>query len=207
MESTRPILIVLALLAGRAAGVAQTPANTIPAVKPAALAPLTARERLRLYFTQTYGPVTFVRAAASGGISQWADIPNEWGQGADAYGQRVGNSLAKHALRGALEHGAAALLREDNRYRASGRTGFWPRTRYAVTQTFLARDAGGGRHFAYSRFGSALGAAFLSRLWQPPSTSSPGDAANNFGISIGVDAGFNVFREFWPDIKGRLRKK
>ena len=206
MESTRSIFFVVALLAP-AAGIAQTPAGATPAVKPAALAPLTARERVRLYLTQTYGPVTIVRAAASGGISQWADVPKEWGQGADAYGQRVGNAMAKRALRGALEHGAAALLREDNRYRASGRTGFWPRTRYAIAQIFLARNTAGGRHFAYSRFGGTLGASFLSRLWQPPSTSSPGDAANNFGINIGVDAGFNVFHEFWPDIKKRLRKK
>ncbi len=165
--------------------------------------PLTASERLRFYLESSFGPGAFLRAAAAGGIAQWSGTPKEWGGGAKAYGERVGNSFAKHVIRQTLQYGAASALREDNRYFRSTEAGFWKRTEHAVTSTFEARNDGGRDHFAYSRFGSALGASFISRLWQPRSTNSAGDAAVNFGITIATDIGWNVFREFRPN---RLRR-
>jgi hypothetical protein len=38
----------------------------------------------------------------------------------------------------------------------------------------------------------------ISRLWQPKSTRSVRSAMLSTGTSIGVSAGFNVAREFWP---------
>ena len=56
--------------------------------------------------------------------------------GAEAYGDRFGNSYARHLIRGTLEYGASAILREDNRYVPSLDTGFWKRTSpLSVTST------------------------------------------------------------------------
>jgi hypothetical protein len=63
---------------------------------------------------------------------------------------------------------------------------------------FVARNDAGGEHFAYSRFGGAAGSAFISRIWQPRSSNSSGDAATSFGIGIASDMGSNLFREFRP---------
>jgi hypothetical protein len=41
----------------------------------------------------------------------------------------------------------------------------------------------------------------------PRSASSPSDGIINGTLSIAGDAGANVFLEFWPDIKKRLRRK
>ena len=49
--------------------------------------------------------------------------PKEWKQ--EAHGDRFGNSYARHVIREALEYGASAMLREDNRYVPSLDTGFW----------------------------------------------------------------------------------
>ncbi len=76
------------------------------------------------------------------------------------------------------------MLHEDNRYVLPSETGFWN-----------------------SRFGSAAGAAFISRVWQPHSTDSAGDGADQFGIIIGADVGRNMFHEFWPDMKRHLHMK
>ena len=72
--------------------------------------------------------------------------------------------------------------------------------------TFVTRNDAGHEHFAYSRFGSALGAAFISRIWQPPSRRGAGDGVNSFGVTMANDIGWNVFREFWLDM-GRGFKK
>jgi len=166
-------------------------------------APLTASERWRLYFLSAYGPGAMLRAAAAGGISQWNDTPKEWKQGSEALGDRIGNSFAKHIIRKTLESGAAAALHEDNRYFRSTDTGFWKRTKHAVGSVFVARNEAGQEHFAYSRFGAAVASSFISRVWQPPSENTSGDAAVNFGITMAVDMGWNVFKEFGPKRLGR----
>ena len=167
-------------------------------------APLTASERWRSYFISAYGPGALLRAAAAGGISQLNDTPKEWKQGGEAFGERFGNSLAQHIIRRTLESGAAAALHEDNRYFRSTETGFFKRTKHAVGSVFVARNEAGRAHLAYSRIGAAAGASFISRAWQPPSTTSSGDAAVNFGITMAIDMGWNVFKEFRPARMGRL---
>ena len=171
--------------------------TTRPATTPE-YAPLTASERWRLYLLGAYGPQAILNAAAVGGIAQLEDHPKEWGGGALAFGERVGNSYAEHIVRQTLESGAAAILREDNRYVRSTETGFWKRTRHAVGEVFVARNDLGQQHFAYSRFAGAAGASFISRIWQPRSENSPGDATVNFGLTIAGYAGWNVFNEFRP---------
>ena len=168
--------------------------------------PLTASERWKLYFVSAYGPEAVFRSAAAAGIRQWEGSPKEWRGGAEAYGERFGSSYAGHIIRKTLEAGAAAALHEDNRYFHSTETGFWKRSKHAVAQFFIARNNAGQEHFAYSRFGSALSASFISRIWQPRSTNTSGDAAVNFSATVAIDAGWNVLREFWPDITRRVGK-
>jgi hypothetical protein len=160
--------------------------------------PLTASERWRRYFVGAYGPGAIAKAAAAGGIEQWRDTPKEWRGGAEAYGDRFGSSYAKHVIESTLENGAAALLHEDNRYFRSTETGFWKRSKHAIASAFVARNDAGEEHFAYSRFGGVTGAAFISRIWQPHSTNTSGDAAVSFGISMATKIGWNFFKEFRP---------
>ena len=47
----------------------------------------------------------------------------------------------------------------------------------------------------------------FSRVWQPHSTDSAGDGADQFGIIIGADVGRNMFDELWPDMKRHLLVK
>jgi hypothetical protein len=165
-------------------------------------APPTTSERLRLYIEEGFGVQAIIGAAAAGGIGQFEDTPGEWRQGAKAYGERFGSAYAQQIIRSTLEAGGAEMLHEDNRYFRSGEGGFWRRSKHAIGSVFVARNEIGQEHFAYSRFGGSLGEAFLSRLWQPRSTDGAGEAMVNFGVAIGVDMGWNLFREFRPVGKG-----
>ena len=189
---------------GRTGGAARTGVvGSAAATNAATYAPLTASERWRMYFIGALGPEAILRASVGSGISQLNDTPKEWRQGSEAYGERFGSNLAEHVIRKTMESGAAALLHEDNRYFPSADTGFGKRLKHAVGSVFVARNEAGQEHFAYSRFGSAVGASFISRIWQPPSENKAGDAAVNFGIDMAVDIGWNVFREFRPKRLGR----
>jgi hypothetical protein len=135
---------------------------------------MTRSERFRNYLVTIAGPQPFITAAATAGISQAEHTPREWRGGAEGYGKRVGDAYAQHFIRGTLEYGISAGLHEDNRYFKSGQTGFFRRTKYAVVSTFLARRDNGNEYFSFSRMGGAAGAAFISREWQPRSTTTAG---------------------------------
>ena len=151
-----------------------------------------------LLLKDTFSPMSFVNSAASAGLGQWRDRPKEWKQGAEGYGLRYASSFAEHIANQTLLFGASSLFREDNRYVRSGEPGTGARVKYGVASTFMARHADGTRHISWSRIIAFAGAAAVSRLWQPHDNRSVRSGMFNFGTSVGITAGFNVAREFWP---------
>jgi hypothetical protein len=170
-----------------------------------AYVPLTEHERLRLYLKKLVSPEAVFRSAAGAGIDQGMDTPKEWGEGSVGYARRFASAYAEHVVRETLMFGSSTALHEDNHYVRSGETGFGKRLKYALESSVLARHDDGTRHLSFSKVGSTLGASFIWRIWQPPSTNSVGDAMENFGIAMGVSAGFDVAREFLPDLLHRKR--
>jgi hypothetical protein len=165
--------------------------------------PETRAERLKSYVNSTFGPLAAGQSVARGSLNQARGIPHGW-HGAGGFGSRVGLDFARHAIRQTIEHGAAAVLHEDNRYHTLRRGSVLARTRHAIVSTFVARRDSGGRRIAISRLGSAGGAAVLSHAWMP---ALVGSAASSFGLTLAGDMGVNVFREFWPDIRKIFRRK
>ena len=162
--------------------------------------PLSQKERGKLYLDSMVNPLGYIKVAASAGIDQWEDKPEEWGQGASGYGKRFGDIFGQYAIQRTVRYGAASVLHEDNRYFNSGKKGFWPRTGYALASGVLARHDDGRRRVSISQIGGVAAGAFLSRLWQPPSRSSAGDGAESFGVTMATNIGFGVAKEFLPDV-------
>jgi len=179
----------------------QKPANAaaaaaVPRQQP--FIPMTQAQRLRYYFNSTFSLSTLAVAAAGAGTLQLWNIPKEWGQGAEGYGRRMGDLYGQHIIVQTLMYGSSSLLHEDNHYFRSGKSGLWPRLRYAAMSALITRRDDGSTRFAYTRIGSFAAGAFISRAWQPRSITSAGDGAVNFGSFVAVQVGFNVAREFFP---------
>jgi hypothetical protein len=169
--------------------------------------PMTQRERTHLYFKTMLNPLGYVKAGFSAGINQWDDKPEEWQQGAAGYGNRFADIVGQYSIKRTVEFGLSSALHEDNRYFNSGKTKFWPRVGYAMASSVLARHDDGSRNVSVSELGGVAAGAFLSRLWQPPSQRSAEAAAVSFGITLGSNTGFSVFKEFMPDIGRAIAKK
>jgi len=159
---------------------------------------------VKFYAKGLLSPFQFLAAAA---ITQWEDVPKAWGEGAEGYGQRFGNYLAKQTTQRTLRLAFEELLHEDNRYFTSGEHGFGRRILYAVERSVLARKDDGTSRISLSQIGSTAGASFASRLWQPSTNSSAGDGAVSFGIGMGTNAGLNILREFMPDVTKHLFRR
>jgi hypothetical protein len=206
-------LLTSCLLAGGLACFGQTPdadpqpANAVPAPKlnaaPLVYIPMTQSDRARHYVKSMFSLESFARSAVGAGIRQWTDTPVEWGQGADGYAKRFAHSFGENMVRQTITYGLSSALDEDNRYFRSERTGFGPRTMYAVESTFLARRSDGTRKVSYSRIIGLVATAFISRTWQPPSLRGPSHAMGSLGTAAGTEIGFNVVREFLPSLLHR----
>ena len=175
-------------------------------VAPSEPSQLTEAKRFHLYLLSTGGPIPILGEAIGAGVSQWENSPEEWGQGWNAYGERLGSNLAYNGIRQTITYGTSVVLHEDNRYFASHKNGFWARTGYAALSTVVAEHPDGSRVFSVSAVTGIIGASAISSIWGPPSWKGVGNIADNAGISFLTTAGFNIVREFLPDVLHRHRK-
>jgi len=181
--------------------------NMAGTMKASEFRPLTLKQRAQNYAETMVNPFGFIKAGLSAGIDQWNDKPVEWEQGASGYGKRLANLLGQYSIQRTVTFGLGSVLHEDNRYFNSGKTGFWPRTRYAVASGILARHDDGSRHVSISQLGGVAAGAFLSRTWQPQSENSAGAGAVSFGITMAGNMGFGIVKEFLPDIERAVKNK
>jgi hypothetical protein len=169
--------------------------------------PLSQSERNHLYLRSIVNPLSFVRVAASAGIDQAKDKPDEWEQGGSGYGKRYANIFSQYSIQRTVTYGLGSVLHEDNRYFNSGRQGFWSRTGYALSSGILARRDDGKRRFSISQSGGVAAGAFLARTWLPPSQDSASDAAISFCITTATNIGISTVKEFLPDVMRSIFKR
>jgi hypothetical protein len=81
-SEVRAVLILTVLVTIPVAASAQT------------IEPLSLTAKLNFHAESTYAPLSLVGIAAYAAVLQEADAPEEWKQGAAAYGQRFGSTLA-----------------------------------------------------------------------------------------------------------------
>ena len=167
---------------------------------------MTPSERIGHAIRDLTSPKEFIYDAMRAGLDQAVNGHEEWGQGVKGFARRYGSGYAQYFISETLTEGSAYFLHEDNRYFRSGKQGFGPKFRYAITSTLLTRHDDGSRSISISTIGGVAGAAFISRIWQPRSTSSAGDAAVSFGLTIMFRSGLNLLREFSPGLAGKVLK-
>jgi hypothetical protein len=163
--------------------------------------PLSVEGKLRFHAEQTASPGFVAEMAAYAGVLHWMDTPREWGQGAEPYGKRVASAAGATAIRNLFAFALDSALQEDPRYRRSGRGLFFVRIGHAARETFVTRTGGGRARFATWRFGSALGAAYLSNVWYPDRLNTFSSGMEQGAATIGLDLLGNMASEFWPDVK------
>ena len=165
---------------------------------------MTKSERLTTAEAAVVGPSPFVYTALRAGINQAWNRPKEWKQDAAGFGWRYGSIYAEYLISQTFEQGVSYMRHEDNRYFVSGDRNVLRRFGWALTGAVLARHDDGRLRPSISAIGGAAAAAFVSRAWQPRSTTSAGDGAVSFGLTLAGRAGLNVMREFSPRFAARI---
>jgi hypothetical protein len=91
-------------------------------------------------------------------------------------------------------------LKQNMRYHPSSGVGFMGRATYAASRIFITSDNSGEGRLNTSYFLGALTSVAVSTAYRPYWARSSSATFNNFGSTIGSDAGRNLFHEFGPGI-------
>ena len=154
------------------------------------------------YVKHTFGKRAIIHTGTSAGIQQLRNSPHEWGHGVKGFGKRVGSGFGQHIVKNSIQYPVAAIRHEELGYRPSGKQGFGPRLGYALSSTVIThKTTTGKKTVAAGRISGAMGSGIISRAWQPARLHTFSSGAASGGIMLGADAGNNVVREFWPEIR------
>jgi len=158
--------------------------------------------RLRPYIKREVGPKHIAMAGAGAAVNQATDTPSEWGRGAAGFGRRIAAAFGKHIVHKGIQYPVSKLLHEEFGYRRSNKQGFVPRVGAALRATVITRKTTTEKPtLAVGEISGAFGSGLISRLWQPASVRTVGIGFASGAITLGVDAGANVVKEFWPEIR------
>jgi hypothetical protein len=166
--------------------------------------PLTTREKWNLVKKDALDPMSAVTAAVVGGISMARDLHPEFGWGPPGAAKYWSTALAGQEVSKVMVGGVfPTLLHQDPRFFMRGTGSFSSRVGYALTRSLVTRGDNGHAQFNTSEMAGVAVAASAGNIWFSGSRG-PGPTASRFGIQIGMNAGFNVLKEFWPDIQRKL---
>ena len=186
--------------------------------------PLTTKQKFAVVTRGSFDYIQIPWYGFLAGISQAQDSEPGYGQGWAGYGKRFASSFAdgtiENYMTGAI---LPSLLRQDPRYFQSGHGSFTHRTLYAMSRNLITRVDSGKNQFNYSEVvGGALAAAISTYSYHPKSkvvtTTTPGvvryipsdrtlaNTAKVWGTQYGYDTMTLVIKEFWPDIRRKIRK-
>lgn len=167
----------------------------------------TRRDRILFYEETTIAPPAFVGPVLGAAVTQWVtDSPPEWGQGFAGYGRRVLGGFSRQALANTVGLGVMLVDSEDPRHYPTGRHGVWKRGLYAAREAVISRNARTGRLMpAYSRIAGDYAAGFVSNAWYPARSSNLSSAMYRGSTALASDILWQEFKEFWPDVRRRLR--
>jgi hypothetical protein len=171
--------------------------------------PLTARQKFKVVARSSFDYVQYPWYGFLAGISQAENSEPGYGQGAAGYGKRFGAATADGTIENFLTSAVfPSLLRQDPRFFQSGHGGFWHRTGYAMSRVIITRGDSGHSQANFSEIiGSALAAGISTYSYHPRADRNVRNSVSVWGSQVGYDTVTYVVKEFWPDIRRKIRKK
>jgi hypothetical protein len=159
--------------------------------------PLTARMKFHMAYKDLTHPVFFARTAAWAGVQQARNNPDEWRQGAEGYGKRLGAGFVD-GVTGSLISNAIlpSLLHQDPRYFYQGSGTKKSRALHAMLAPFVCKGDNGAWQPNYSQWGGSLIGYSISTAYYPDSGRTVGHVFQTFGIDMGLHVVGSLAQEF-----------
>ena len=178
-----------------------------PTYKPGAkLCTLKLKDKFVLFVQDSVDPVTFLATGFSAGLDQAENADPSYGQGAEGYGKRFGAEFAGQASSKFFNEFAYPwIFSEDPRYYRLAHGPAGRRMLHAMEHAVVAHRDNGKRMFNFSEWLGTTSTVILSNTYHPDNERGIAPAAQAVTYSILQDMGFDVLREFWPEISRALK--
>lgn len=173
--------------------------NAVPAV---AVAPGNdyvrpkAKARFYHYVKNMFGPSALGGSLLAAGYSTGTNSPKEWGGQWTGFGRRAAWIFGKNVIMQTAAYGLDEGLRLDSQFYRSQKKDFRSRFSNAMVSTVTARNAEGKRVIGLPRLIGTYGASILAVEASYPDRYDYKDGLRIGTISLGVNAAFNLFKEF-----------
>lgn len=172
----------------------------------AALCTLVTKDKFRLFVRNTLDPASFLSVGFDAGLNQAQNNDPSYGQGAAGYGKRFGANyadLASHSFFGDFLY--PTIFREDPRYYRLARGRSAKRLFHALGHVFVANRENGTHMVNASQWLGAVTVVMFSNTYHPDNRRGIDPAAQRIAYGTVQSMGFDVLREFWPQLARKLK--
>jgi hypothetical protein len=154
------------------------------------------KTRFKRYINGVVGPSALARQVAGAGLATWRNSPEEWGGQWEGFGKRVASNFGKNLIKQTTIYGLDEALKLDSHYYRSEKKDAGSKIKNALLSPVTARNSSGKRVIGVPRLvGTYSSSIIAAETWYPDRFDYK-DGLRNGTISLGMNAAFNLFKEF-----------
>lgn len=163
--------------------------------------PLSAGGKFKIFVNQAISPAYILGAGVSAAVNQANNSPSATGQGWEAYGTRVGYSLARASSTSFFGTFVfASMFHQDPRFFPESHPSFLRAIKYSAVRIVVTRNDKGNDVFNSSGLLGPLAAESLSNSYLPRSEQTGARSMERYGSDLAWRFAANMFKEYWPTI-------
>jgi hypothetical protein len=155
--------------------------------------------KFKIFVNQSISPAYILAAATSAAFNQATNSPGSTGQGWDAYGTRVGYSMARASSTSFFGTFLfASILRQDPRFFPENHPSLGRAIKYSAKRLVITRNDKGNDVFNTSGLLGPLAAETLANVYLPVSEQTGARTMERYGSDLAWRFAANMFKEYWP---------
>jgi hypothetical protein len=163
--------------------------------------PLSPGGKFKIFVNQAISPAYVLGSGVSAAVNQANNSPSSTGQGWEAYGTRVGYSIARASSTSFFGTFVfASMFRQDPRFFPESHPSFLRAIKYSAVRIVVTRSDKGNDVFNSSGLLGPLAAEALSNSYLPRSEQTGARTMERYGSDLAWRFAANIFKEYWPTI-------
>jgi len=173
------------------------------------LPPLTVAQKFGAVARGAFDYIEYPWYALQASVSQAENSEPAYGQGVEGYAKRYGTAFADGTMENFMVGAVVpSVLHQDPRFYQVSNGSFFHRASYAVSRLFVTRGDNGHKQVNFSEIlGSGIAAMIGTFSYHPRAERNLSNAASVWGTQVGYDGITIELKEFWPDIRRKMRHK
>ena len=163
--------------------------------------PLSPGGKFKIFVNQAISPAYVLGSGVSAAVNQANNSPSATGQGWEAYGTRVGYSMARASSTSFFGTFVfASMFHQDPRFFPESHPSFLHAIKYSAVRIVVTRNDKGNDVFNSSGLLGPLAAEALSNSYLPRSEQTGARSMERYGSDLAWRFAANIFKEYWPTI-------